>query len=305
MNKTIDLDLEKTPNLMEDSWNNKKRDPQNKIKAVAVNNNISPIKNSDTVLMKNRRDSLKNSSKDGDRNGESGSKKSKKVNIVVVGGQSKYAVPQINMKDPRIQSVAAYKEHTKTTPRLLQKEQQFKIESKTPAERSIDFKKKYSDDKRQHDHVPQKLIQGPTENSFEIYGIKKPVKAYDSPEFFKKADAFSKDSSAKNGAKTKQFKIAPYNSLNRTVNPQQVPTKENAPKVQHKQIKIGASPLTNMNSINMNSTWNNQTFSINKYRDVGHENGQKNTPNPQKKIYYKTDTNFVKKAQQMSKDKVM
>ena len=60
-----------------------------------------------------------------------------------------------------------------------------------------------------------------------------------------------------------------------------------------------------MNSINMNSTWNNQTFSINKYRDVGHENGQKNTPNPQKKIYYKTDTNFVKKAQQMSKDKVM
>jgi hypothetical protein len=56
----------------------------------------------------------------------------------------------------------------------------------------------------------------------------------------------------------------------------------------------------------MNSTWNNQTFSINKYRDVENGGPPKSTSvPPAKKIYYKTDTNFVKKAQAMRNEKIV
>jgi hypothetical protein len=48
--ETIDFDIEKTPNLQEDSWNAKPS--PGKVKTISVNNNISPIKASDAVPTK-------------------------------------------------------------------------------------------------------------------------------------------------------------------------------------------------------------------------------------------------------------
>jgi hypothetical protein len=100
-------------------------------------------------------------------------------------------VPTINIKDPRLPTGGpVYRETTKTTPRLLQQEQNHKLDGKSQGDRSVDFKKKYGDvasaDKRHYEAGLQKLTNVPNDNSFEIYGIKKPIKAYDSPEFFKK-----------------------------------------------------------------------------------------------------------------------
>jgi hypothetical protein len=144
------------------------------------------------LIDRNRSDSLKGGSKDKDREVESGSRKSKKVNIVLVGpGQPKYGVSTITIKDPRLPTGGpVYKETVKTTPRLLQQEQNHKLDGKSQGDRSVDLKKKYGDtasaDKRHHEAGQQKLTNVPNDNSFEIYGIKKPIKAYDSPDFFKK-----------------------------------------------------------------------------------------------------------------------
>lgn len=48
--ETVDFDIEKTPNLQEDSWNAGPR--PGKVKTVTVKNNISPIKASDAAPMK-------------------------------------------------------------------------------------------------------------------------------------------------------------------------------------------------------------------------------------------------------------
>jgi hypothetical protein len=100
-------------------------------------------------------------------------------------------VASINTKDPRLATgCPIYRETNKTTPRLLQQEHNHKLDGKSQGDRSVDFKKKYGDaasgDKRHHEVGQQKLTNVPNDNSFEIYGIKKPIKAYDSPDFFKK-----------------------------------------------------------------------------------------------------------------------
>jgi hypothetical protein len=105
--------------------------------------------------------------------------------------QPKYGVPSINTKDPKLASGGpVYRETTKTTPRLLQQEHNHKLDGKSQGDRSVDFKKKYGDaasaDKRHHEVGQQKLPNVPNDNSFEIYGIKKPIKPYDTPDFFKK-----------------------------------------------------------------------------------------------------------------------
>jgi hypothetical protein len=48
--ETVDFDIEKTPNLQEDSWNAKPR--PGKVKTITLNNNISSIKASDAVPTK-------------------------------------------------------------------------------------------------------------------------------------------------------------------------------------------------------------------------------------------------------------
>jgi hypothetical protein len=100
-------------------------------------------------------------------------------------------VPTINTKNLKLATGGpVYRETTKTTPRLLQQEHNHKLDGKSQGDRSVDFKKKYGDtasaDKRNHEVVQQKLTSVPNDNSFEIYGIKKPIKPYDSPDFFKK-----------------------------------------------------------------------------------------------------------------------
>jgi hypothetical protein len=100
-------------------------------------------------------------------------------------------VPSINTKDPRLATGGhVYTEMTKTTPRLLQQEHNHKLDGKSQGDKSVDLKKKYGDaasaDKKHHEVVQQKLTNVPNDNSFEIYGIKKPIKPYDSPDFLKK-----------------------------------------------------------------------------------------------------------------------
>ena len=46
----------------------------------------------------------------------------------------------------------------------------------------------YSADKRLNENNQNKLKDTTNETNLDIYGLKKPVKAYDSPEFFKKVD---------------------------------------------------------------------------------------------------------------------
>lgn len=159
------------------------------------------------------------------------------------------------------------------------------------------------------------------DNNPEFNGMKKPIKnfSYNSPEFFKKVDKFMKPSQMNaRPVKTKEFKINTLNSQsgNRQSNTQASNFKEarnqdsNHISVQGynknsmSKNRMSETPYKNGNNqiLNMNF-YNNSSYPGAKFLDsiennkVSHING--------KKIYFKTDTNFVKNKSQYPKDKAI
>lgn len=175
--------------------------------------------------------------------------------------------------------------------------------------------------KTQEAFTDKKIMNNNFENNPELYGIKKPVKGfnYNSPDFFKKVDKFMKPNPLQQKAvKTKEFKINTLNnqSLNRTSHTQASHIKE-ARSVDQNNISVQGynknsmsknrmldTPVKNANNTvqNMNF-YNNSSYPGAKFLDnidnnkASHING--------KKIYFKTDTNFVKNKSQYQKDRMI
>lgn len=153
------------------------------------------------------------------------------------------------------------------------------------------------------------------------FNVKKPIKnfSYNSPEFFKKVDKFMKPSQMNaRPVKTKEFKINTLNSQsnNRQSNTQASNFKDaRSSDANHISVqgynknsmsknRMTETPYKNGNNqiLNMNF-YNNSSYPGAKFLDtiennkVSHING--------KKIYFKTDTNFVKNKSQYPKDKAI
>ena len=160
------------------------------------------------------------------------------------------------------------------------------------------------------------------ENNPELYGAKKPVKgfSYNSPDFFKKVDKFMKPNQLhQKVVKTKEFKINTINnqSLSRPSNTQGSSHVKESRSVDQNHISVQGynknsmsknrmieTPIKNSNNTvqNMNF-YNNSSYPGAKFLDsiennkASHING--------KKIYFKTDTNFVKNKSQHQKDRMI
>lgn len=263
------------------------------------------------ISTKRENDDFDTSSKENELNSKFKKSVNKKLNIVVLGPKQNYNIGgSTNNKD-----------NARTTPRLLN-------EKKPSTSEKLEMKNKRTknDSPYEKNKVFQigtfshKLDQKDSSNdtSFELnyqLNMKKPIKAYDSPEFFKKVEKQGNKMALQNhpNNKANKFKIAPYNTaMNRIVNlntqntqslsqPKDAPHSSYYPYTNNinykgnKVIKQG-SPMTHQNFNNqMVSSWNNASGQNNRTRIIENESNKSN-PIPAKRIYFKTDTNFIKKG---------